>query len=140
MGVCSTPNRSQFFDLPVQSVFSSHPVATVSSDVTKVGVLVKWTDTHIVVVPSPPKQCGFKSHDVQTFMVQVSEKILFTDCTATHSSNEAKLIGPMKFIITHNIVAQSSFPTGVGSNPARPQCFSRYISVLFQYRRRDARQ
>ena len=32
-----------------------------------------------------------------------------------HSSNEAKLIALMKFIITHNVETQSSYSTSVGS-------------------------
>ena len=61
-------------------------------------------------------------------------KYFFTDCTEMHSSNEAKLMELIKPIITQNAVVKLSYPTGVGSNPARSQCFSRFISVLSLYR------
>ena len=61
-------------------------------------------------------------------------KYFFTDCIATHSSYEAKLIALMKFIITHNVEAQSSYSTVVGSNLTRSQCLSRCISEVFLYR------
>ena len=61
-------------------------------------------------------------------------KLFFTTCTAMLNSTDAKLMVLRKHIITHNVVAQSSYATGVGSNPASPQCFSMYISVLFLYR------
>ena len=51
-----------------------------------------------------------------------------------HSSNEAKLMELIKPILTQNAVVKLSYLTGVGSNPARSQCFSMYISVLFLYR------
>ena len=50
-----------------------------------------------------------------------------------HSSNEAKLMELIKLIITQNAVVKLRYSTGVGSNPARSQCLSRYISVLFMY-------
>ena len=35
----------------------------------------------------------------------------------------------IKLIITHNVDAQLSYRTGVGSNLTRPQCLSMYISM-----------
>ena len=39
------------------------------------------------------------------------------------SGTEAKLMELIKPIITQNAVVKLSFPTGMGSNPARSQCF-----------------
>ena len=45
------------------------------------------------------------------------------------SSTSAILMEPIKLIITHNVDAQLSYRTGVGSNLTRPQCSSMYISM-----------
>ena len=42
------------------------------------------------------------------------------------SSTGAILMEPIKLIITHNVDAQLSYRTGVGSNLTRPQCLSMY--------------
>ena len=45
------------------------------------------------------------------------------------SSTDAKLMGLIKPIITQNAVVKLSYPTGVGSNPARLSVFQ----GIFQY-------
>ena len=92
------------------------------------------------VVPSHARTAWVQIPTGSNFFGVGISKYLFTDCTAMHSSNEAKLMELIKPIITQNAVIKLSSPTGVGSNPAHSQCFSRYISVLFLYRGRDARQ
>ena len=82
----------------------------------------------------PSKQRGFKSQQVPNFFGVGIRKYFFTDCTGMQSSNEAKLMELIKPIIRQNAVVKLSYPTGVGSNPARSQCFSRFISVLSLYR------
>ena len=47
------------------------------------------------------------------------------------SSTDAKLMGRIKPIIAQNIVAQLSYLTGVGSNPARSQFFFQFFFSTF---------
>ena len=61
-------------------------------------------------------------------------KYFFTNCIAMLSSTDAKLMGLMKPIIAQNAVVKLSYPTGVGSNPARSQYLPMYISAFFLYR------
>ena len=44
------------------------------------------------------------------------------------SSTDAKLMGLIKPIITQNTVVKLSYPTSMGSDPARSHCLSKYIS------------
>ena len=56
-------------------------------------------------------------------------KLFSTAYTVIVSSTGAILMEPIKLIITHNVDAQLSYRTGVGSNLTRPQCLSMYISM-----------
>ena len=128
--MCSNPDRSQFsIQLSIQD-FSSHTTATSSSDATKLRVLGKCVDTRNAVVPSPARTVWVQIPTGSNFFDVGIRKYFFTDCTAMQSSNEAKLMELIKHIIRQNAVVKLSYPTGVGSNPARSQFF---FQGIFQY-------
>ena len=87
-----------------------------------------------VVAHSPARTVWVQIPTGSNFFGVGISKYFFTDCTAMHSSNKAKLMELIKPIITQNAVVKLSYPTGMGSNPARSQCFSMFISVLSLYR------
>ena len=95
----------------------------VSSTATKLGVLGKWIIARkVALLFGRPNSVGSNPARFKLFRVLI-RKYFFTDCTAMLSSTDAKLMGLVKPIIAQNVVAQSSYLTGVGSNPARSQCF-----------------
>ena len=95
----------------------------VSGTATKLGALGKWIIARkVALLFGRPNSVGSNPARFKLFRVLI-RKYFFTDCTAMLSSTDAKLMGLMKPIITQNSVVKLSYPTGVGSNPARPQCF-----------------
>ena len=108
--------------MPTISVVVSEnyfPPLTASSDVTKVGVLGKLTDTRMVVVPSPARTVWVQIPRGANYFRSGIRKLFSTAYTVMVSSTGAILMESIKLIITHNVDAQLSYRTGVGSNLTR---------------------
>ena len=72
----------------------------------------------------PPEQCGVQIPRGANYFGSGIRKLFSTAYTVMVSSTGAIFMEPIKLIITHNVDAQLSYRTGVGSNLTRPQCLS----------------